>query len=420
MDILMGTGFESVVGGQPITVGRFTALRSEASVLTDGTRGKALLAISGGWSLLIGVQMVYPVLLSYIRVEYGLSLTMAGFLFTTIWLGQAVGQLPAGVASDRLGGKAVLIAGTLLGTASLTLVVLARSPIVLYVASAVLGVGLAGFGIARFTVLYELFPERVGASSGIVMAAADAGQTVLPPIAGLVAIVFVWQFGFVMVIPLLLGIALWLKVAVPTRDRHRPEDDRQTGAELWTELSSEFRKPTVVIVTAILITFGVVWTAFTGLYPTYLIEVKGLSETTAALLFGSFFGAGVLVKPVSGSAYDAVGIRRSLLIVVGVPVVAFLAIPSVGNVFALVVLTMLTAPLLGSGAIIQPYLLEFFPETSRSMGLASVRTVFLFVAAVSPTVFGSIAENGLFDEMYYIFAGLSATCVVLALLLPAD
>lgn len=378
----------------------------------------ALTAVAAGYFLLFGTQMIFPVLLPYLRSAYGLNLTAAGLLFTTIWFTNAVATLPGGALTDRIGGVPVLIGSLLLSACGLTLVVFAYSVALLFGATAIFGVGLAMYGIARFPVTYDLYPDRIGTVTGLTLAASDAGQTLLPPLASVVAVAAAWQLGFGFTVPLFLLVAvfLWWSVYV-----HVPDSVR--GARVRTSwnvgyLLGELRRPTVVYGTAILGIYGTIWAAFSGFYPTYLVEVKGFSTTVAAFLFALFFATGILVKPASGIAYDALGIRRALLLAAAVPGFAFVTIPIVDDVRALTVITVLAAPILGSAAIVQPYVLEVFPEDLRGTGLASVRTIFLLLTAVSPLVFGAVADRGYFDEMYYALAVLTFTNVILALRIP--
>lgn len=395
-------------------------LKQEIFDLSRGARGRVLLVISYGWFLLIGAQMIYPVLLPHLREAHGLSLTLAGFLITTIWLAQAVGQIPGGLLADRIGSGTVLMVSTGVSAVGLTLVVVVESRIAVFVATGVFGLGIALFGIARFSALYALFPDRVGVATGVVNAAADAGQTVLPPVASVVAFSLAWQFGLGFTIPFIVILGFWIKLDVPLRE---PGSEVRPAVgvafkENLSILTREFRRPRIVNGTLILVIYAMIWAAFTGFYPTYLIEIKGLSPTVAGGVFASFFGAGIAVKPIAGEIYDRTGIRLSIALVGVAGAVAFAALPFVGGVVPLLVVTLLAAPLLGSGTIVQPYMIEEFPREMEGTGLAAVRTMFLAIGSFSPLVFGAIADRGLFDEMYVILAVLSGLNVVLAVRIP--
>lgn len=103
---------------------RLTSLdtfRTTVSNTLFDDRGKILIIVARGWFLSLGVRMMYPVLLPYIRVTYGLSLTAAGLLLSVLWFSYAIGQLPGSVLADRVGeGTNEIVDGGLVTDVSTT------------------------------------------------------------------------------------------------------------------------------------------------------------------------------------------------------------------------------------------------------------------------------------------------------------
>ena len=87
--------------------------------------------------------MVYPALLPHLRGAYGLSLTTAGLLLTVLWIAYACGQLPGGILADWSGERLLLITSSLLAATMLTLVIIAESAIILFLATALFSLGTA-------------------------------------------------------------------------------------------------------------------------------------------------------------------------------------------------------------------------------------------------------------------------------------
>lgn len=392
-------------------------IRREAKALWAGGRGWSLVVIAGVWGLLLGTRMIYPVLLPYFRDSFGLSLTVAGFLVTILWLGSAVGQLPGGMLADRYSERSVMTAGALVVALAVSTVLLAPTAVALFAATAFVGMGQSLYPVARITILTDLYPERVGSAIGVTMATGDLGQTVLPPIAGAVALVVAWQVGLGFMIPLLLLAAIALWVVLPSQTGVEAEND-SLSAESAQTLLAELRQSNMLFFVFILFLYILVWQAFTGLYPTYLVEEKGLSSSVAALLFSLFFACGVVVKPAAGAAYDRIGARGSLVGVLAGPVVGFALLPVVDSLLSLVVITALVSTMLGSGAITQSFLSEAFSDEVRGTGLGAVRTASATLGAVGPVLFGLIADRGFFDEGYFMLAGLMLAVILLALRLP--
>lgn len=389
----------------------------ELRALFGDERGPSLVVIAGAWGLLIGTRMIYPVLLPYLRTSFGLSLTVAGLLVTILWLGSALGQLPGGILADRHGERSVMVAGTVLVAGAILLVVTAPSAVVLFAATGAVGLGQSLYPVARITILSELYPDRIGSALGVTMATGDLGQTVLPPIAGVLAAAVGWQLGLGMMIPLLLlaGSALWL--VVPARSAETSNDASSMAS--IRAVGSELRRPNVVFIAFILFLYIFIWQSFTGFYPTYLVEVKGLSSSVAGVLFSLFFAVGVVVKPVAGSAYDRIGMRGSLIVVLVGPVAGFALLPFLDALWQLVLVTALVSSMLGSGAITQSYLAESFAEEVRGTGLGTVRTVTATLGAAGPVLFGVIADRGFFDEGYLLLAAIMAVVILLTIAMPA-
>lgn len=119
--------------------------RDSIGTLQGEGRGKALLTIASCSFLLIGVQMIYPVLLPELQSSYGFSLGTSGILLSSLWLANAAGQIPGGVLADRIGEGAIMIVSTLLSAVAVLLIVTAQSVTALILLTVLLGIGLALF-----------------------------------------------------------------------------------------------------------------------------------------------------------------------------------------------------------------------------------------------------------------------------------
>lgn len=388
----------------------------ELKHLSSGDRGQSLLVIAGSWGLLVGTRMIYPILLPHFRESFGLSLTVAGFLVTLLWLGSAVGQLPGGILADRYTERSVMVASAIVVALAILTVIVAPTAAALFVATVCVGLGQSLYPIARITVLTEMYPDRIGSALGVTMATGDLGQTVLPPIAGALAVGIAWQIGLGFMVPLLALAAIALWVVLPRRTGSKSAVDEFT-LETARALLAELRRTNMGFFAFVLFLYVLVWQAFTGLYPTYLIEQKGLSSSTAAVLFSLFFAFGVVVKPTAGAAYDRVGVRLSLIGVLLPPVVGLTLLPFVDGVPTLAVITVLVSTMLGSGAITQSFLSETFSEDIRGTGLGVVRTTAATLGAAGPVLFGLLADRGYFDEGYLLLAGVMLVVVFLMVVL---
>ncbi|WP_436346232.1 MFS transporter [Natronorubrum sp. FCH18a] len=391
--------------------------RAVRSVLADG-RGKILFAVATGWCFSIGVRLAYPVLLPYLQDAYALDLTTAGLLLTVLWLAYALGQLPGGILADRLGEGNVLVVSTLVSAVALGLIAVAGSAPVVFLATACFGFGTALYGVARFTILSDVFPDNDGTAIGVTMAAGEVGNAVLPLIAGGIAATLAWQYGFGLAVPVFALVAVLLWLVVPARTSGSTSAVDSLSLETVRYVAAQLRRPAIVVVTAIQILTYCVWQGFTGLYPTYLIEVKGFSEGMATALFSAFFALGIVVQPITGRLYDGFGIRRSLPAVLTVMAVALVSLPFLEGFWPIVVGTVFLSSILGYGTITLPYMTAAFPADMKGTGLGFLRTFYMTIGAASPALFGVLADNGFFDEGYVVLAGFAVVAMVLVYWLP--
>lgn len=393
------------------------AVRRSVSGLYGDGRGRVLASIAMGWALLVGTRMSYPVVLPYIREAYGLSLSVAGLLVTILWLGSALGQLPGGILADRYSERRIMAISLFVVAAALSLVALTASSLVVFLATGLVGLGLSMYPIARITILSAIFPTNIGSVLGVTMATGDVGQTIMPPIAGALAAAVAWQLGLGYLVPLfvLFGFLIWF--VVPEREADEGADDPLT-LERARAVLAELRTAEIGLVTLVLFVYIFVWQSFTGFYPTYLVDVKGFSPSVAGTIFALFFGVGVLVKPVSGTAYDRIGMRASLLLVLIGPIGGLAVLPFVAGFWPIVAVTALVSTMLGSGAITQSYLADTIPTNVRGTGLGVVRTTAATLGSAGPVLFGVIADRGYFDEGYFALAALMALIVLITLQMP--
>lgn len=382
-----------------------------------GGRGKLLALIAVPWGLLVGARMVYPVLLPDIQAEFDLSLTAAGLLITLLWFGAAVGQFPGGLLADRFSEHRIMAVSVLTVAVALALIVLAPVAGVLFVATLCWALGHSLYPIARITILTDIYPDRIGSALGVTMATGDLGQTIFPPIAGILAGILVWQMGLSFFIPLLViaAVLIWLLLA----GKSAANDQRETfSVDNARYILSQVRQPGIVFTGIILFFFSFMWQSFTAFYPTYLINEKGLTSFMAAVLFGLFFGLGVVVKPVSGMIYDRIGMRWSLISALVGPVVGLSLLPVVTGRVALTVITLLVSTMLGTGAITQSYLADMLPRDIRGSGLGTIRSTVFTLGSMGPVIFGALADFGYFDEAYLVLAAFIVIIILLTFRMP--
>jgi len=387
-------------------------VRQQLDVLWADGKGKSLASIAAAWGILVGVRMVYPVIIPHLQSSYGFSLTISGLLVSSLWFFGSIGQLPGGVLADKYNERTLLVVS--IGTVSVALsaVALSTSLAVLFLATAVWGLGHSLYPIARITLLSDLYSDRLGSALGVTMAVGDSGQTILPPIASFLAATIAWQAGLGVAVPFLLVIGVVLFVVLPVQ---RTPDTGSSDDHLaqMRGILRQLKDPDLGAMTLILFLYLFIWQSFTAFFPTYLTTIKGIPTSTASLMFGFFFAVGILAKPLGGAAYDAFGMRWSLIGVLSPAFFGFILLTVVDGVLSLFVVTAFISIMLGSGAITQSYLADSFSAELQGTGLGVIRTLTATLGAGGPIVFGAVADNGYFVEGYLALAGVMAVIIAL-------
>jgi len=390
--------------------------RTGRELWSDG-KGLILLAIAGGWGLSVGGRMIYSVLLPNIRGDYGMDLATAGLLLSVLFLAYAVGQLPGGLLADLIGERYTLVCSMFLSAFAVGLVVLSNSVVFMFGATVVFGLGIGTYTVARFTALSNVYADRFGTAAGLTNASAELGQALLPPLAAFVAAAVGWQLGLGFTVPLFLSLAVALWLLVPARSEDRSQAVETLSVDTGVYILRTLYSPPIATGTAVFVLGIAVWQAFTGFYPTYLVEVKGFSTTTAGVVFGVFFALSAVMHPVSGFIYDRWGIKQTML-PVAASVVGFFALPFVDGLALLLVVTVLLSVFLVIGTALEAYLVESVPADIEGTGFGILRTFVFGLSATSPLLFGWFADLTSFDVVFRVLGGLLLLMMVVGFWLP--
>jgi sugar phosphate permease len=392
-----------------------TGLSGRVRALWSEERISVLAAVSLGWVLTLGTRLTFPVLMPWIQRDFAVGLTGVGGILSLVWAVYALSQFPGGVVADRFGERVVLAGSVLLAGLALSFVAVSTGFWLFLGCVVLFGVGSGLFATTRFTVLSDVFPDNDGTAIGVSSAAGNVGTTLLPVLAGQVALLAGWRYSFLLVAPALVFAAVGLYGSVPRRTS--PSADAGDGADstLRTLLATVLQPgPLVGAVAMFFMSF--VYQAFTGFYPTYLVQAKGVGEGTAAMLYGAFFGAGIFLQPLGGVVGDRYGKRRTMTASAVSTAVVLALLPRADGLASLFVLSALTSAQLCFWPNAQAYVIGTLPGQSQGGGFGLLRTTYLSLAATGPLVVGSLASTAGFDAAFSVLpaaAGLAVPAGVL-------
>lgn len=386
--------------------------------LWQGGRGWILLFVSIGWFLTLGVRIVYPALLPQVTAEFAIDYATIGGLISLLWLSYALLQFPGGVVADFIGERAVLVLSVSVTMIGITTIVVAASLPLFVMATIVLGIGTGFYGTTRITVLSAVYSDRDTTAISVSQAAGNVGNVILPVSAGGVSVYLGWRWGFGMLLPLLALTAIGFWAFIPKRTSPHSSDSG-TFVRTMRQVGGAITNRRVLAVTSILFLTMFMYQSVTGFLPTYLAEVKTLSPSTAAAVYGLFFASAIGVQFVSGVVADRYDRRYAMAGFLGLSVPAFGLITIAQGLVALLGVVMLLSCMLGGFPPAHAYAVRALPAAVQGSGYGLLRTLYIAFGALGPPTIGVLADYGLFAEGFFLLGGVALLTSVASIRLPS-
>ena len=169
---------------------------------------------------------VVPFLALYLTRERGMTAAQAGLIVSLYGVGSVGAGPVGGFLTDRVGRRATLVGGLLLGSLGMTVLGFARTPLQITVAATVLGFVAELFRPAVSALVADVVPPEDRARAyGLIYWAVNLGFSIAPVLAGLMARVsYLALFLGDAATTLLYALIVWLKVpetrpALPVEQR---------------------------------------------------------------------------------------------------------------------------------------------------------------------------------------------------------
>lgn len=401
-------------------VGRLSRLTSPSDVwfeIWGDDRGLILLFVSLGWFLTLGLRIVYPALLPQITSEFAVGYSVSGILVSILWLAYALLQFPGGLVADWLNERIVLVLSVTLTVVAVIAIIWSATLLLFVLATIILGIGTGFYGTSRVTVLSAIYTERDTTAISICQAAGNFGNMILPMTAGFISVYAGWRWGFGAVLPFLTLTAIGLWLFIPKRTSSNEETE--SLAVTLKKVAGEITNTRVVVVTGVLFLTMFIYQSVTGFLPTYLAEIKGVSASTAAIMFGLFFASAIGVQFISGLISDRYNRRLAIGVFMGLSVPAFVALTLVEGFLVLWGVVILLSCVLGGFPPAHAYAVRALPSEIQGSGYGLLRTLYIAFGALGPLSIGILADSGLFNEGFLALGGVALFTSAISLLLPS-
>jgi MFS transporter, FSR family, fosmidomycin resistance protein len=353
-------------------------------------------------------------LLPFVRDAYDVSYTEIGLAFAAFNIVSAVGQTPAGFLVDRIGARALLVAGLLTGAGAFILAGVIDSFWVLVAMFALAGVGNTVYHPADYALLSQHVPsDRIGQAFSVHTFAGMLGSAVAPATLLIMQSQWGWRGAFVGAG--VLGIAtaaVLLAIRENSVVHPKPAPSGADGASSgWRLLLSAqillnlFFFALLAIISAGLYNYSVV--ALGALYGTPVTTANAaLSGNLLLSAIGVLLG-GLLVGRTT---------RHAMVATIGLTVMAlFTVLIAEIDLGALALIAAMSLIGLFSGVIMPSrdmIVREITPPGSFGKVFGFVTTGFNIGGIVAPLIFGAIMDHG---NPRLVFLAVAAFCMIAVL-----
>jgi FSR family fosmidomycin resistance protein-like MFS transporter len=355
-------------------------------------------------------------LLPFVREEYGVSYTQIGFAFAAFNIVSAVLQTPAGFLVDRLGARALLIAGLAVGASAFVIAGLIDSFWVMIAMFAVAGVGNTVYHPADYALLSHHVPsDRIGQAFSLHTFAGMAGSAAAPVTLLMMQSVWGWRGAFI-------GAGIFGFVVAAILLAIRDQNSAQTSAALPRRSSEKDVASWRLLLSAPillnLVFFVLLAMMSGGLYNYSVVALGALYDTPVATANAALSGnllwsaIGVLI----GGVLVGRTTRHGGVAAIGLAAIAFFTgLIAEFNFGALALIAVMSLSGLFSGIIMPSrdmIVREVTPPGSFGKVFGFVTTGFNIGGIISPLIFGAIMDHGNPRLVFVAVAAFSLVAII--------
>ncbi|MCH8949639.1 MAG: MFS transporter [Chloroflexi bacterium] len=356
--------------------------------------------------IMLGQGVIAPVLPLYAK-DFGVSTTMIGASISVFGLARILFNLPAGLLSDRLGRRLLLVGGPIITAVGSFLSAFAGDIWSLLVFRFIAGIGSAVFMTAGITLVADIStPENRGRMLSLHLGSLLIGVSIGPAVGGLTAELINLRAPFILVGVLSAACAVWALKVMPETYRRTVTAGagEQAAGETEVEVAAGPSAPVSIrslagnmgLLLVSLVTFSIFFTR-TGARQTVLPlsgnEDFGLSAGLLGLIFAMMALINLATIIPSGAWADRFGRKRvivpSALLAAGA--LGLFAVTDSLPVF-LIAAVLLALGTGISGPAPAAYAADVIPAEARGMGMGLFRTYSDIGFVVGPLLLGWIAD----------------------------
>ena len=383
--------------------------------------------ISAGHGLTHWYTATFYLLLPLIGKELGLSYTEIGFIMTTQHLVGAISNLPGGMLVDAVGKKGYLMAASLFWVGfPYALMSVTHNYWMLLVCVTLVGIGNNIWHPAAIPTLAHSYPERKGLVLSFHGMGGNIAEALAPMVIGAMLGWFSWRTTVVLnVVPGIVMASMILILLGAFTMSHRDEGGKETksrGVRAYLKDLGTLLKNRGLVVVSVSSAFRTMTqTGLLTFLPLYLAYELHYSPFAMGVCLAVLQLAGFIGAPIAGHLSDKLGRKRVVMSSMILTAITIAAMAFAGRSLAFVVFVALVGFFLyAMRSVLQAWAVDVTPKHMAGTGVGLQFGITGLGAAVSPTLFGMIADAYDIYTGFMFLAGTIAAANLLVLLMPKE
>ena len=378
-------------------------------------RRAGVYAIAWSHGAMHAYLVLLPALAPLIKAEVG-GYAILGILISLVFLFYGWGSLPVGIMADRSQKRLMIAASMLLCGSSSLLIAIANSLPLLGAGLILLGLGASLYHPPGYAAIALYTTETRGRYMGIQGLGGLVGMALSYITATSIGSMMGWRIPFLLwgLIGIAMGIMDLLLIS-------EPEGGAQGGGHReWISLSVGVRR--LIIVFAIIILSGALWSGVSSFLLAYISEVKGVQLLIAGGLSTISYTVGSIAQLIGGELSDRIG--RRIVILIGFAaysLLLFTLTKAPGSLpLMLLLLILLGFSFYLTQSPINALLGDVSPRRSVGATYGFNFAVKYGIGSFTPALAGYLTARYSMDYAFYLFSLISLAAFLLSLLIGEE
>jgi MFS family permease len=386
--------------------------------------------IAAGHGLTHWYTATFYILLPLIGKEFGLSYTEIGLIMTVQHLAGAISNLPGGMVVDMVGKKGYLMATSLFWVGfPYALMSLAHSFWMLLICVTLVGIGNNLWHPAAIPTLAYRYPKRKALVLGFHGMGGNVGEAIAPFVIGALLAWYSWRVVVVVnVVPGLTMSALIL-ILLGAFSMAKTRDEQAINADAGTQGTKQylrdfarlFRNKTLMLIGCSSMMRTMTQAGLLTFLPVYLAYELNYSPFSVGICMTVLQVAGFIAAPLGGHFSDRLGRKQVIMssMLLSGTMIAGMALAG-KSLWFVVFVALIGFFLYAMRAVLQAWTIESVPKNLAGAGVGLQFGFTSLGSAISPSIFGLIADNFDIYKAFYFLASMIILANVLVFFMPAN